>query len=87
MFRPTSISFADLDGKVRNSDVSDDGLLLYCPHVETSGDREAAIRLVIPEGFQSDFLHYFHTSLEGVHQEIGRTYHRIRRRFHWRGLF
>ena len=45
------------------------------------------MRLVIPETLQQDFLHHYHASLEGGHQGIGRTYQRIRTRFHWRGLY
>ena len=33
------------------------------------------------------FLHHYHTSLEGGHQGIGRTYQRIRAKFQWRGLY
>ena len=43
------------------------------------------MRLVVPELLQQDFLHHYHTSLEGEHQGIGRTYQRIRSKFHWRG--
>ena len=42
---------------------------------------------MILELLQRDFLHHYHTSLEGGHQGIGRTYQRIRARFHWRGLY
>ena len=45
------------------------------------------MRLVIPETLQQDFLHHYHASLEGGHQGIGRTYQRIRTRFHRRGLY
>ena len=45
------------------------------------------MRLVVPETLQQDFLHHYHVSLEGGHQGIGRTYYRIRSRFHWRGLY
>ncbi|GMF41751.1 unnamed protein product [Phytophthora fragariaefolia] len=33
-------------------------------------------RLVVPETLHRDFLHHYHTSLEGGHQGIGRTYQR-----------
>ncbi|POM68912.1 Reverse transcriptase [Phytophthora palmivora] len=32
-------------------------------------------------------MHHYHSSLEGGHQGIGRTYHKIRAHFHWRGLY
>ena len=44
-------------------------------------------RLVEPELLQQDFLHHYHTSLEGGHQCIGRAYQRVRSKFHWRGLY
>ncbi|OWZ11835.1 reverse transcriptase [Phytophthora megakarya] len=43
--------------------------------------------LVVPETLQQDVLHRYHTSLQGGHQGIGRTYDRIRDHFHWRGLY
>ena len=45
------------------------------------------IRLVVPELLQQDFLHHYHTSLEGGHQEIGRTYQQVRSEFYWIGLY
>ena len=36
------------------------------------------VRLVVPELPQQDFLHHYHTSLEGGYQRIGKTYRRIR---------
>ncbi|OWY93292.1 reverse transcriptase, partial [Phytophthora megakarya] len=36
---------------------------------------------------QQDILHHYHTSLQGGHQGVGRTYDRTRDQFHWRGLY
>ena len=64
------------------------GLLLYCPESAAKSEGRAELaRLVIPELLQQDFLHHYHTSLEGGHQGIGRTYQRIKTNFHWRGLY
>ncbi|CAI5705387.1 unnamed protein product [Peronospora effusa] len=69
-------------------EISEEGLLVYCPGQRIKGDdRDITARLVIPESLQADVLHHYHTSLEGGHQGIGRTYHRIRRYCHWKGLF
>ncbi|ETP28422.1 hypothetical protein F442_22284, partial [Phytophthora nicotianae P10297] len=69
-------------------DVDDGGLLLYCPRAgRDDGDRDRLAKLVVPEDLQQDVLHHYHTSLEGGHQGVGRTYQRIRAHFHWRGLF
>ena len=67
-------------------EVDQDELLFFCPRSATkSEDRVEMVRLVIPELLQQDFLHHYHTSLEGGHQCIGRTYQQIRAKFHWRG--
>ncbi|GMF20123.1 unnamed protein product [Phytophthora fragariaefolia] len=69
-------------------EVDADGLLVYCPTTaQSGGDRDLIARLVVPETLHRDFLHHYHTSLEGGHQGIGRTYQRIRAHFHWRGLY
>ena len=64
------------------------GLLFFCPRSATKAeDRTELARLVVPEQLQQDFLHHYHTSLEGVHRGIGRTYQRIRANFHWSRLY
>ena len=68
--------------------VDQSGLLFFCPRSATEAeDRTKLARLVVPEQLQRDFLHHYHTSLEGCHQGIDRTYQRIRANFHWRGLY
>ena len=69
-------------------EIDESDLLFFCPTAKReSEDRDGLMRLVIPETLQQDFLHHYHTSLEGGHQGIGRTYQKIRSRFHWRGLY
>ena len=64
-------------------EVDQSGLLLFCPGSAAKPDDRAELaRLVIPELLQEDFLHHYHSSLEGGHQEIGRTYQRVKSRFH-----
>ena len=64
-------------------EVDKNGLLLFCPRSSGSPEyRRKMIRLVVPELLQRDFLHHYHTSLEGGHQGIGKTYQRIRSNFH-----
>ncbi|GMF51626.1 unnamed protein product [Phytophthora fragariaefolia] len=64
------------------------GLLYYRTRGDESAeDRDAILKLVIPETLQDDVLHHYHASLEGGHQGIGRTYQRVRRHFHWPGIF
>ncbi|KAE8999012.1 hypothetical protein PR002_g18582 [Phytophthora rubi] len=65
-----------------------DDLLFYCPPAKrTTEERDGLMQLVVPETLQQDVLHHYHSSLEGGHQGIGRTYQRIRDHFHWRGLY
>ncbi|OWZ01743.1 reverse transcriptase [Phytophthora megakarya] len=65
-----------------NYEVNQLDLLFYCPTTkETAADRDKLMRLVIPESLQQDILHHYHTSLQGGHQGIGRTYDRIRDHF------
>ncbi|POM71786.1 Reverse transcriptase [Phytophthora palmivora] len=62
-------------------------LLFYFPPTKQSDeDRDIVTKLVVPETLQNDLMHY-HSSLEGGHQGIGRTYHKIRAHFHWRELY
>ena len=70
-----------------NYEVDQDILLCLCPRSTPADDRTGMMRLVIPELRQRDFLHHFHTSVEGGHQGFGRTYQRIRSTFHSRGLY
>ncbi|KAG3113819.1 hypothetical protein PI124_g7162 [Phytophthora idaei] len=64
------------------------GLFFYCPPTKrTDEDRDRLVRLVMPEALHQDIQHHYYASLEGGHQGIGRTYQRIRDRFHWRGLY
>ncbi|GMF46029.1 unnamed protein product [Phytophthora fragariaefolia] len=65
-------------------EVDESDLLFYFPKTaSTDEDRDLVARLVVPETLQQAFPHHYHTSLEGGHQGIGRTYHRIRAQFYW----
>ncbi|POM71370.1 LOW QUALITY PROTEIN: Reverse transcriptase [Phytophthora palmivora] len=63
-------------------------LLFYFPPTKQSDeDRDHVAKLIVPETLQSDLMHHYHASLEGGHQGIERTYHKIRAHLHWRGLY
>ncbi|POM75920.1 Reverse transcriptase [Phytophthora palmivora] len=49
--------------------------------IKDGEDRGRIMRLVVPENLQQDFLHHYHSRLEGGHQGIGRAYLRIRSHF------
>ncbi|POM59650.1 LOW QUALITY PROTEIN: reverse transcriptase [Phytophthora palmivora] len=69
-------------------ETDESGLLFYFPPARQSDeDRDLVAKLVVPETLQNDLMHHYHSSLEGGHQGIGRTYHKIRAHFHWRGLY
>ncbi|POM64178.1 Reverse transcriptase [Phytophthora palmivora] len=68
-------------------ETDESGLLFYFPPTKKSDEeRDLVAKLVVPETLQNDLMHY-HSSLEGGHQGIGRTYHKIRAHFHWRELY
>ncbi|POM59421.1 reverse transcriptase [Phytophthora palmivora] len=50
-------------------------------------DRDLVAKFVVPETLQHDLMHHYHSSMEGGHQGIRRTYHKTRAHFHWRGLY
>ncbi|POM66393.1 Reverse transcriptase [Phytophthora palmivora] len=69
-------------------ETNESGLLFYFPPTKQSDeDRDLMAKLVVPETLQNDLMHHYHSSLEGCHQGIGRTYYKIRAHFHWRGLY
>ncbi|POM72694.1 LOW QUALITY PROTEIN: Helitron helicase-like protein [Phytophthora palmivora] len=60
-------------------ETDESGLLFYFPSTKQSDeDRDLMAKLVVPETLQNDLMHHYHSSLEGDHQGIGRTYHKIR---------
>ncbi|POM57599.1 LOW QUALITY PROTEIN: Reverse transcriptase, partial [Phytophthora palmivora] len=64
-------------------ETDESGLLFYFPPTKQSDeDRDLVAKLVVPETLQRDLMHHYHSSLEGGHQGIGRTYHKIRAHFH-----
>ncbi|POM59969.1 LOW QUALITY PROTEIN: reverse transcriptase [Phytophthora palmivora] len=69
-------------------ETDESGLLFYFPPTKQfDEDRDLMAKLVVPETLQNDLMHHYHSSLEGGHHGIGRTYHKIRAHFHWRGLY
>ncbi|POM58113.1 Reverse transcriptase [Phytophthora palmivora] len=69
-------------------ETDESGLLFYFPPTKQSDeDRDLVAKLVVPETLQNDLMLHYHSSLEGGHQGIGRTYHKIRAHFHWHGLY
>ncbi|EGZ13346.1 hypothetical protein PHYSODRAFT_335121 [Phytophthora sojae] len=65
-------------------EIDGDNLLFHCPPSKRSeADRDGLMRLVAPETLHQDILNHYHSTLEGGHQGIGRTYQRIRDHFHW----
>ncbi|POM60973.1 reverse transcriptase, partial [Phytophthora palmivora] len=69
-------------------ETAESGLLFYFPPTKQSDeDRNLVAKLVVPETLQNDLMHHYHSSVEGGHQGIGRTYNKIRAHFHWRGLY
>lgn len=69
-------------------EVDESVLLFFCPRsADNAEGRMELLKLVIPELLQQDFLHHYHTSVEGDNKGVGRTYQKIRSNVHWRGLY
>ncbi|POM81059.1 LOW QUALITY PROTEIN: Reverse transcriptase [Phytophthora palmivora] len=82
------INLMSAEAKSYRCETDESGLLFYFPLTKQSDeDRVLVAKLVVPETLQNDLMHHYHSSLEGGHQGIGRTYHKIRAHFHWRGLY
>ncbi|GMF54705.1 unnamed protein product [Phytophthora fragariaefolia] len=70
--------------------LSDDGLLYFLGENRRWGkDRmnETVLRLVVPTTMVQEVLQSCHDSLEGGHQGIVRTFHRIKADYYWIGLY
>ncbi|KAE8984695.1 hypothetical protein PR001_g23095 [Phytophthora rubi] len=78
-------------GKVADHFVlSEDGLLYYVGRRRGRGeptDDELKLRLVVPTTLIDEVLQNCHNSLEGGHQGMVRTYHRVRADYYWIGLY
>ncbi|POM66875.1 LOW QUALITY PROTEIN: Reverse transcriptase [Phytophthora palmivora] len=70
--------------------LSEDGLL-YCHNRSRrrGGDDEPSLnlRLVVPTTMADEVLQNRHNSVEGGHQGIVRTYHRVKTDYYWIGLY
>ncbi|KAE9183501.1 hypothetical protein PF005_g22067 [Phytophthora fragariae] len=70
--------------------LSEDGLLYFLGANRRWGrerTEETTLRLVVPTTMVQEILQNCHDSLEGVHQGIVRTYHRVKADYYWIGLF
>ncbi|OWZ06398.1 LOW QUALITY PROTEIN: reverse transcriptase [Phytophthora megakarya] len=82
---PHSSRSRSYDKIAADYEADEQDLFFYCPSAPRSGDdRDRLLRLVVPETLQSDVLLHYRTTLEGGHQEVGRTYQQIRDHFYWR---
>ncbi|POM70817.1 Reverse transcriptase, partial [Phytophthora palmivora] len=57
-------------------ETDESGLLVFSPTKQSDEGRDLVAKLAVPETLQNDLIHQYHSSLEGVHQGIGRTFHR-----------
>ncbi|KAE8994301.1 hypothetical protein PR002_g19978 [Phytophthora rubi] len=70
--------------------LSEDGLLYFLGANRRWGrerTEETTLRLVVPTTMIQEILQNCHDSLEGGHQGIVRTYHRVKADYYWIGLF
>ncbi|KAJ8577961.1 hypothetical protein ON010_g1245 [Phytophthora cinnamomi] len=55
--------------------------------LDETGATEAQLRLVVPTTMIAEVLHSCHDSIEGGHQGIARTFHRVKNDYYWIGLY
>ncbi|GMF47192.1 unnamed protein product [Phytophthora fragariaefolia] len=70
--------------------LSDHGLLYYQGQWKRRAEPDTAdmsLRLVVPTTMVDEVLHRCHNSIEGGHQGIVRTFHRVKADFYWVGLY
>ncbi|GMF27705.1 unnamed protein product [Phytophthora fragariaefolia] len=70
--------------------LSEDGLLGYQGQRRRRAEPDSAdilLRLVVPTTMVDDVLHSCHNSIEGGHQGIVRTFHRVKAEFYWVRLY
>ncbi|KAF1334011.1 reverse transcriptase, partial [Globisporangium splendens] len=68
-----------------------DDMLLYVsllakehPRERESVDKQ---RLVVPAGLTDDVLQHCHADIQDEHQDVTRTYERVRQDYHWKGVY
>ncbi|GMG17012.1 unnamed protein product [Phytophthora fragariaefolia] len=78
-------------GKVANEFVLSENGLLYRQNKvrrpEELGELGLTLRLVVPTTMIDEVLQNCHNSIEGGHQGIVRTYHRVKADYYWIGLY
>ncbi|GMF60214.1 unnamed protein product [Phytophthora fragariaefolia] len=70
--------------------LSEDGLLYYQGKRRRRAESDSAdisLRLVVPTTMVDEVLHSCLNSIEGGHQGIVRTFHRVKAEFYWVGLY
>ncbi|GMF63436.1 unnamed protein product [Phytophthora fragariaefolia] len=70
--------------------LDEDGLLQYVGKgrkLDEVGEHEPQLRLVIPTTMIDEVLQSCHDSIEGGHQGITRTFHRVKKDYYWVGLY
>ncbi|GMF43589.1 unnamed protein product [Phytophthora fragariaefolia] len=70
--------------------LSEDGLVYYQGQRRRRAELDSAdisLRLVVPTTMVDEVLHSCDNSIEGGHQGIVRTFHRVKAEFYWVGLY
>ncbi|GMF17723.1 unnamed protein product [Phytophthora fragariaefolia] len=70
--------------------LDEDGLLQYVGKgrkLDEVGEHEPQLRQVIPTTMIDEVLQSCHDSIEGGHQGITRTFHRVKKDYYWVGLY
>ncbi|GMF82106.1 unnamed protein product [Phytophthora fragariaefolia] len=70
--------------------LDEDGLLQYVGKgrkLDEVGEHEPQLRLVTPTTMIDEVLQSCHDSIEGGHQGVTRTFHRVKKDYYWVGLY
>ncbi|DAZ98235.1 TPA: hypothetical protein N0F65_011703 [Lagenidium giganteum] len=85
-----TVEEAQQAGKQSSScEVDEHDLLYYVSWRSRDRPRGGTVqlRLVVPSTLHGEVLQHYHTSLQGAHQGVVRTYARVREWFYWPGLY
>ena len=85
-----SLSHQRASKLAENFVISEDGLLHYQGQRRNRADTDDdnfTLRLVVPTTMIDEILYNCHNSIEGGHQGVVRTFHRVKAEFYWVGLY
>ena len=70
-------------------EIDDRGVLLFLSYSSRYSPVGPGLvsRVVVPASLQEDILHMCHADMQGGHQGVNRTFERLKREYHWSGMY